>query len=45
VGQLQLDNASFQTNHRRLRSVVGAQFGENVFDAPLNGLIKEATWA
>ena len=39
MGQLQLDNASLQANHRRLRSVVGAQFGKDVLDAPLDGLL------
>jgi len=38
-GQLQLDNASFQANHRRLRSVAGAQFGEHVLNSPLDGLL------
>ena len=37
--KLQLDDSSFQADHCRLRSVVGAQFGEDVLDSPLNGFL------
>jgi hypothetical protein len=37
VGQLELDNASLQANHRRLSSVASAQFGEDVLNSPLYG--------
>ena len=36
---LQLDDPSLQTDHRRLGSVVGAQLGKNVLDSPLDRLL------
>ena len=39
VGPLHLDNTSFQANHRSVRSIAGAQFGEDVLDSPLDGLL------
>ena len=36
---LQLDDPSLQTDHRRLGPVVGAQLGENVLDSPLDRLL------
>jgi hypothetical protein len=37
--RLQFDDSSLQPDHGRLRSVVGAQFGEDVLDSPLDGLL------
>jgi hypothetical protein len=37
--KLQLDDASLQADHRRLRSVAGAQFGKDVLDSPLDGFL------
>jgi hypothetical protein len=37
--RLQLDDSSLQADHGRLRSIVGAQFGEDVLDSPLDGFL------
>ena len=37
--RLQFDDSSLQPDHGRLRSVVGAQFGEDVLDSPLDSLL------
>ena len=38
-GELKLDNSSLQPDHCRMGSVAGAQFGEDVLDSPLDGLL------
>ena len=40
-GKLHLDDAALQADHGGVGPVVGAQFGENVFDPPLNGLFRD----
>ena len=38
-GELQLDDSSLQPDHGRMGSVAGAQFGKDVLDSPLDGLL------
>jgi hypothetical protein len=37
--ELQLDDSSLQSDHGRLRSVVGAQFGKDILDSLFDGFL------